>query len=186
MPHVNFILPVGLLSPLCGYLENLKVLPAQPALARLAKDDRPIKKPERMRKGFPEHQQRGTQHSVARHQKPRMNHGESFMPQQATYRPSQTGCPKIQRVNIPNATHCKPPSSLLAASIDPIGSLISALTSRYVTVCEDTTHLMAVVRVQSPRNPFGDEKTTQRQSIVKACWMCTRGYLSWEFRPMAI
>lgn len=38
MPRVNFILPVGLLSPVCTYLENLKVLPATEALARLTED----------------------------------------------------------------------------------------------------------------------------------------------------
>ncbi|CAK9046022.1 unnamed protein product [Durusdinium trenchii] len=41
MPRVNFILPVGLLSPVCTYLENLKVLPATEALARLTEELRP-------------------------------------------------------------------------------------------------------------------------------------------------
>lgn len=38
MPHVNFILPVTLLTPICTYLENLKVLPAEQALKRLTEE----------------------------------------------------------------------------------------------------------------------------------------------------
>ena len=38
MPHVNFILPITLLTPICTYLENLKVLPAQQALKRLTEE----------------------------------------------------------------------------------------------------------------------------------------------------
>lgn len=38
MPHVNFILPVTLLTPICTYLENLKVLPAEEALKRLTEE----------------------------------------------------------------------------------------------------------------------------------------------------
>lgn len=38
MPHVNFILPVTLLTPICIYLENLKVLPAEQALKRLTEE----------------------------------------------------------------------------------------------------------------------------------------------------